>query len=458
MTAPLQRPDTAPPAVTTRRVFTIAGPAMVANLTTPFLGVVATAAVGQLGDATQLGAVAMTSVIFDCLFWLFGFLRMGTVALTAQAMGVGDATEIRAVLLRALGLALAIGLALLVLQRPLAAAVFAVLGGSDAVSDAARRYFTIRIWSAPLVLANYVLLGWLVGQARTGAALALQILINATNMAATAVLVLGLGYGIAGAAIAAVLAEGIGLVAGALVMWRGLGGRLEAYDSRLFDLTKLRRMLAVNRDIFIRTVALVTAFLFFTAQGARAGDEILAANAVLNNFMLIGSFFLDGLATAAEQLCGFSVGAGDGTGFRRAVRLVLAWSFAFGAAATLVFMVGGATLVDVITTSTPVRATARDYLMLAALAPVCGVMAYTFDGIYIGATWSRDMRNLMIASLALYLASWWPLRALDNAGLWLALLGFLAARGVLQALRYPSLVRATFGAPAGAITPASRRP
>jgi MATE family, multidrug efflux pump len=430
--------------VTTARVFTIAGPAMVANLTTPFLGVVATAAIGRLGDPTQLGAVAMASVIFDCLFWLFGFLRMGTVALTAQAMGVDDLAEMRAVLLRAVGLALVIGIALLALQRPLGAAIFAVLGGSDGVTDAARSYFTIRIWSAPLVLANYVLLGWLVGQAQTGRALALQMLINVTNMAATAALVLGLNFGVAGAAAAAVFAEAIGFGAGAAVAWRGLGGRLDVSRRTLLDLAKLGRMLAVNRDIFIRTVALITAFLFFTAQGARAGDETLAANAVLNNFMLIGSFFLDGLATAAEQLCGYSVGARDGAGFRRAVRLVLGWGFGFGAAVTVLFAATGTGLIDFITTSASVRETARTYLLLAAAAPVCGVMAYAFDGIYIGATWSRDMRNLMILSLLLYLASWWPLQGFGNAGLWIALLVFLMARGLLQALRYPSLVRTTF--------------
>ncbi len=455
MNAPPARELAVASTVTTRRVFAIAGPAMVANLTTPFLGVVATAAIGRLGDSTQLGAVAMASVIFDCLFWLFGFLRMGTVALTAQAMGVDDPAEMRAVLLRAVGLALLIGLVLLALQRPLAALVFAALGGSDAVSDAARSYFAIRIWSAPLVLANYVLLGWLVGQARTGRALALQMLINVTNMAATAALVLGLNFGVEGAAFAAVFAEAVGCCAGAVVAWRGLGGRLDSGGRALFDLAKLRRMLAVNRDIFIRTVALVTAFLFFTAQGARAGDETLAANAVLNNFMLIGAFFLDGLATAAEQLCGYSVGARDRAGFRTAVRLVLAWGFGFGVAVTLLFGATGAALVDFITTSASVRETARTYLLLAALAPACGVLAYCFDGIYIGATWSRDMRNLMIVSLALYLASWWPLQSLGNAGLWIALLVFLAARGLLQALRYPRLFRATFGND-GAVTAASR--
>lgn len=417
---------------------------MLANLTTPALGVVATAAIGQLGDPVALGAVAMGSVLFDCLFWLFGFLRMGTVALTAQAQGVGDSAAMRAVLVRALALALGLGLALIVLQRPLAAAIFAALGGSDAVGAAARGYFTIRIWSAPLTLTNYAVLGWLIGQARTGIALLLQILINTVSMILTATLVLGLGYGIGGAAIAAVAAEAIGVIAGLVMAAKSFEGGLRPAIAALHDLAPMRRMLAVNRDIFIRTVALVTAFMVFTAQGARAGDASLAANAVLNNFVLIGSFFLDGLATAAEQLCGFGVGARDDTGFRSAVRLVLAWSFVFGAATCAVFLLAGGGLIDLMTTSAMVRAAARDCLVLAALAPLCGVMAYAFDGIYVGATWSRDMRNLMIASLALYLASFWPLHAAGNVGLWTALLIFLAARGVLQALRYPALLRATF--------------
>lgn len=417
---------------------------MLANLTTPFLGVVATTAIGRLGEPYLLGGVAMASVVFDCMFWLFGFLRMGTVALTAQAQGAGDKPEMRAVLMRAVLMAALVGLVLLAVQRPLSSLIFSLLGGSEAVTGAAHSYFAIRLWSAPFVLANYVLVGWLVGQARTGIALALQIVINVVNMATTAWLVLGLQTGIAGAAIAAVVAEGLGFTVGAVVAWRMLGGRLDITRSALFDRAKLKRMLAINRDIMIRTAAMIAAFFFFTAQGARAGDNALAANAVLNNFLLIGSFFLDGLANAAEQLCGRSVGARDKAGFMQAVRLVVIWGFAFGAATTLLFAAAGGSLIDLITTSPQVREAARAFMWLAALGPVCGVMAYCFDGIYIGATWSRDMRNLMIASLVIYLASWWLLQPLGNAGLWGALLTFLLARGLLQMARYRGLLRTTF--------------
>jgi MATE family, multidrug efflux pump len=439
----MKPPEPAPArfVVTHARVFAIAAPAMVANLTTPLLGIVGTAAIGRLGEAPLLGGMAMSALVFDLIFWIFGFLRMGTVALTAQALGAGDRAEERAVFVRALIVALAIGTTLIILQGPLARIIYAAMGGSAAVTAAAQSYFFVRIWSAPFALGNYVVLGWLVGLARTGVALALQIAINVLNMAATMLLVLGLDFGITGAALAAMIAETAGF-AGGLVLIRLIGGGFMA--SGVLDRARLTRLFAINRDIMIRTAALIAAFFFFTARGARAGDTLLAANAVLHNFTLIGSFFLDGFATAAEQLCGRATGARDRAAFERAVRLILIWGFAFGAGTTALFIVAGAPLIDVMTTSKPVRVAARDFLLFAAGAPVAGVLAYAYDGIYIGATWARDMRNLMLIALAIYFAVWWVLQPLGNAGLWLALLAFLLARGVLQALRYPALVRTTF--------------
>ncbi len=425
-------------------MFAIAFPAMLANLTTPLLGIVGTAVIGRLGEAHLLGAVAMSAVVFDCIFWLFGFLRMGTVALTAQALGAGDAAEQRAVLLRALLIAAAIGLALIVLQVPLAAGIYGLMGGSAAVTEAAQVYFFVRIWSSPFALANFTMLGWLIGQARTGTALAIQVAINALNMAATSILVLHFDLGVAGAAWACVIAETFGVVLGLAVAARlARGTRTDL--AAVLDRGKLVRMLAINRDIMIRTAALIFAFAFFTAQSARAGDTVLAANAVLHNFTLIGSFFLDGFATAAEQLCGRSVGARDGRAFRRATSLILRWGFGFGAAVSAMFLVGGTLLIDLMTASPEVREAARQFMMLAAMAPVAGVLAYAYDGIFIGATWARDMRNLMLVALASYLALWWMLAPLGNAGLWLALLIFLLVRGLLQMARYPALARATFG-------------
>jgi MATE family multidrug resistance protein len=203
-------------------------------------------------------------------------------------------------------------------------------------------------------------------------------------------------------------------------------------------------MLAVNRDIMIRTAALIAAFLFFTAQGARAGDVTLAANAVLNNFLLISAFFLDGLANAAEQLCGRAYGARDKDGFSSATRRVIWWGFAFAIGVTIAFALFGPTLIDIMTASEPVRQGARDYLRFVILAPVLGVFAFAYDGVYIGATWARDMRNLMVTSLVIFLGAWLALRSFGNTGLWGALLIHYAARGGLEALRYPSLFRASF--------------
>ena len=435
----------APSRVTTAQVFAIAGPAMVANLTTPLIGIVSTTAIGRLGDATLLGGVAMASVLFDCIFWLFGFLRMSTVAFTAQSLGSGETSELRAILLRGLIVAALVGAVLIALQIPLATILLGAMGGSEGVTRAAKTYFTIRIWSAPLALGNYVVLGWLIGQARAKLALGTQITINLINVAATILLVLVFDFGIAGAAIAAVIAEAAGLLLGVLVARHLSRGQSAVSRATLFDRAKLMRMLSVNRDILIRTAALITAFLFFTAQGARAGDVTLAANAVLNNFLMISGFFLDGLANAAEQLCGRAYGARDKNAFAGAVKLVVMWGFGFALAVAACFLLFGPALIDIMTASVDVRRIARDYLPFVIFAPLLGVFAFAYDGVYIGATWARDMRNLMVLALLIFLAAWFALRSFGNAGLWAAFLVHYAARGGLEALRYPALLRKSFG-------------
>ncbi len=426
---------------------------MLANLTTPLLGVVATACIGGLGDPALLGGVAIASVVFDCLFWLFGFLRMGTVAFTAQALGARDHVEIRATLFRAIIIAAAIGLLLIAVSKPLGTVILSLMGGSEPVTAAAREYFAIRLWSAPMALGNYVLLGWFVGQARAKTALALQILINVANIAMTAWLVLVLNKGIAGAAIAAVLAETTGFIVGAALAWRLLGGVFDISTERLFDRERLLHMFAVNRDILIRTAALIAAFLFFTSQGARAGDTVLAANAVLNNFLLISAFFLDGIANAAEQICGRTYGKHDREGFLTATRLIMLWGSVFALAVSTAYFFFGSGLIAVMTPNLDIQRVANDYLVFVILAPLVGFFAFAYDGIFIGATWARDMRNLMLLSLVIFLTAWALLRPFGNAGLWSALLIHYVARGGLQALRYPALFRASFGN--GKLSPAT---
>jgi MATE family multidrug resistance protein len=432
-----------PSIVTNARVLAIAIPMTLANMTTPLLGVVGTAVIGRLGQAQLLGAVAMASVVFDFVFWMFAFLRMGTVALTAQALGRRDVAEERATLIRALLVAAATGLALIVLQVPLGAIIFRLMGASAEVTTAAQSYFAVRIWSAPFVLANLVMLGWFTGLARATTALALQVAINLINAIVTALLVLHFDFGVAGAAGGALAGEAVGTVAGLVLALRLVGVRMPHWGL-IFDRAQLMRLFLINRDILIRTAALIAAWGFFTAQGARAGDLVLAANSVLNNLLLVGAFFVEGFAAAAQQLCGRAVGARDGTAFSRAVRLSIAWGFAFGLAATLILLLLGPRLIDLMTASPDVRITARAYLAYAALGSVIGVFAFAYDGIYIGATWTREIRNLMLVALVLYLATWWLTLPLGNTGLWIAILVFFGARGALQAARYPALVRTTF--------------
>jgi MATE family multidrug resistance protein len=426
------------------RVLVLAAPMMLAHLTEPLLGLVDAAVIGRLGQVHLLGAVAVGAILFDILFWGLGALRLSTAGLTAQAHGAGEDREVGRALARALVVAVALGLLLIALQRPIMAIAFGLMEASPAVTEAARTYVSIRIWSAPFALANYAILGSLVGRARTDLGLGLQVFINLSKIALTLVTVPVLGLGIAGAALATLAAEIVGALAGLGVLARigGLPRGLAAAE--VLQPQAMRRMLLVNRDVAIRSITLLVAFAFFTAQGARAGDLTLAANAVLYNLFLFGSYFLDGFATAAEQLCGQAIGARDERGFRRVVRLALALSLGTGLAVTALVMGAGGLFIDFVSTSQEVRQAAREFLPFAALAPLVGAAAFAFDGIYVGATWTRAMRDLMLVSFALYLATFYASSGWSNAGLWAAFLAFLGVRGIGQALLYPRLAARTF--------------
>lgn len=446
---PHPRREAVPPAVavTPRRVLALALPLTLSHMTTPLLGVVGSAAVGRLGDAALLGAIALGAVVFDCLFWSFGSLRMATAGLTAQAVGAGRPADADLILARALALAGLIGLGMILAQVPIGRAAAALMGAGPGVDRALAVYFGIRVLAAPFTLANYAILGSTLGRGRSDLGLVLQVAINLVNIGLTVVLVLGLGFGIAGAALASVAAEVAGLGLGAVVLAR-LGSRLTAVPARaVADRSAMLRMLAVNRDVMIRSAALLVAFAVFAARGARSGEAVLAANAVLQNIFLVGSYFLDGFATAAEILCGQCLGARDETAFRRAVRLVLAMSVGFGAVVAVLVLLGGGALIDAVTTSAAVRDIARAFLPYAALSPLVGAAAFAFDGIYIGATWTAAMRNLMLAALAIDLAVLALAQGLGNHGLWIALLIFLGARGAGQAWLYPRLTRRAFTRP-----------
>ncbi len=427
-----------------RRILALALPMTLSHVTTPLLGLVDATVIGRLGEAHLLGAVALGAVIFDFVFWSFGSLRMATAGLTAQATGAGNRHEVDLTLARAFLVAGVTGLLLIVLQWPISALAFSMAGASQAVTDALSTYFFIRIWAAPFTLANYVILGSTLGRGRTDLGLLLQVAINVGNIVFTMALVLGFGLGIAGAAIGTALAEVLGVGLGIVVLRRLGSNPLAVTWHEVLNRAAMVQTLAMNRDIIIRNVALILAFSIFSALGARSGDVTLAANAVLYNMFLIGGYFLDGFATAAETLCGQSIGARDERSFRRAIHLSLGWSLGFGLAVSAIFLIGGGVFIDFVSTNPEVRSYARDYLVFAALTPLFGAAAFAFDGIYTGATWTRSMRDLMVIAFIAYGAVLLVAGDLGNTALWIALLIFLSARGLGQFILYPRLARKTF--------------
>lgn len=432
-----------PPPLTHRALLAIAVPIILSNVTTPLIGLVDTAVVGQLGGAHYIGAVALGATIFTFLFWAFGFLRMGTTGLAAQAEGSRTPGETATVLMRALAIAIAAGGALVLLQRPISDAAFALLDGSAPLEAEARAYFAIRIWSAPAALVNYALLGWLIGLGNARAALALQVLLNGLNAVLDAALVLGLGMGVAGVAAGTLVAEIVAALAGLWLASRHIARRGAWPDiAGAFQRAALGRALAVNGDIMIRTLALLFAFTWFMAQSAAAGDVTLAANAVLIQLVSAAAYFLDGFAFSAETLVGQAIGQGSRARFREAVWLSSLWAGVLGLALGAAILGLGAPIVDILAIDPAVRAEARVYLGWAAVFPVVSVLCYQLDGVFSGAMRTADMRNMALASLAIFLAAWWMLAPpFGNHGLWASLVILNAARGLTLLARTPALWR-----------------
>lgn len=432
--------------MTNRGVLAIAVPMTFAYLSTPLVGFVDTAVIGQIGDATLIGGIAVGAIIFDILFTTFNFLRSGTTGLVAQALGARDQTEISAILWRALGLGALIGLAVVALQSFILSPILFFMDASAEVDHAARTYYSVRVLASPFALANFAILGWLLGLGHAKISVVLQLLLNGLNIACSAYFVMVLEWGVAGVAWGSVIAEVITSLVGLMVAIKLLDGDVIPRFDQVFIKDKLIRMFSLNRDIMIRSFVLLFAFAFFTAQGAKSGDIILAANAVLMNFFFVGSYFLDGFAAAAEQLAGKAVGANYRPAFARTVKLTMIWGFGLSTIAALVLWLFGPVLIDIMTTNTQVRETARTFLFWAAISPLAGVMAFQMDGVFLGATWSKDIRNMMLASLIIYLiASWSLMPLLGNHGLWLALNIFLGMRGITLYWRYPRRADVTFG-------------
>jgi MATE family multidrug resistance protein len=429
--------------LTHRGLLRIAVPVMLSNLSTPLIGIVDTAVVGRLADAAYIGAAAIGGLIFSFVFWSFGFLRMGTTGLTAQALGRGETMEVSAALGRALLVAVAVGIGLIVLQWPIRAAAFAAVHASARVDGLARGYFDIRIWAAPATLANYALLGWFIGLGRTDIGLVLQLVLNLANMALDVLLVSGFGWNVRGVALGTTVAELFAAIVGIALAMRELRHMQAAWELRLILVpAMLRRTLAVNVDIMIRTLALIAAFFWFAAQGARQGDTVLAANSILLQFISLAAFFLDGFAFATESLVGRAIGAAHRAGLMLAVKLTTAWAAGVAVAVSLGLLVCGPWLIDHLTVNAATRGVAERYLPWAAAAPLCGVWAFQLDGIFIGATQTADMRNAMLLSLGIFLGAWWMLTGFGNDGLWAAFYVHYLARTVTLLRYFPKLVRA----------------
>ncbi|MCD2181124.1 MATE family efflux transporter [Rhizobium sp. GN54] len=428
-------------------VLRIAIPMMIAYLSTPLVSLVATGVIGQLRDEALVGGVALAAVIFDVIFVSFNFLRGATTGFTAQAIGADDRLFEQRMLLGGLVVALVSGLAILVLQGPIGTLGLALLGADGAVAEAAQVYFSWRVWSAPFVLVNFVIFGWIIGRGEALTAMLLQTLLNGLNIVLSLYWVLDLGWGLAGVAAASLVAEAVTAIVGIALVF----ARTDRHAWNRPDLAALKRMFSVNGDMMIRSLSLLIGLSFFTRQSGVLGIDILAANTILLRFYFFGVAFLDGIATAAEQMAGRAIGARYRPAFDRMLSLTTLWGFVFAGLVALAFLLSGGWVIDMIAPSPEIVALAHDYLPYVVVLPLVGLVAFQMDGIYIGATWSRQMRNLMLASLAVYFATWAVLQPLfGNTGLWLALLTFQGARSVAFRWMLPTLADRTF---AGAVRP-----
>jgi MATE family multidrug resistance protein len=426
-----------------RRVWAVAWPIMLSNVSVPLVGIVDTAVVGHLPNPTFIGAVALGAVVFSFVYWGFGFLRMGTTGLVAQDFGARDFDELRATLARALLLAGVLGLVVLILRNPASEIAFWALEGGAAVEGYAKDYYDVRVFGAPATLINYALLGFVIGVQNTRAALALMLVLNLTNVFLDVVFVMGFGWGVEGVAAASLISEYAATVFGVLLVrriLRQMGGRWQSY--RLFNRSRMKTLLGVNVNIFLRTLCLLLAFFHFTSTGARLGDVILAANAVLMHFQTFMAYSLDGFAHAAEALVGSAYGAKDRRAFTSAVRASTICAVVVAIGYCAVYGLFGSSIVALITGIADVRRTADEFLPWLVLTPIVSVWSFMLDGIFIGTTRTVAMRNAMFVSLLVFLGAVWLFLPLwGNHGLWAALIVLMMVRAVTLGFWYPRILR-----------------
>ncbi|MDB9938388.1 MATE family efflux transporter [Candidatus Thioglobus sp.] len=423
-----------------KRVLGVAIPIVLANATIPILGAVDTAVVGQLGLAVPIGAVGIGAIIITAIYWLFGFLRMGTTGLTAQAIGSGDKPETSALLVRGVIIGFTAGLILIIAQVPIFLGALQLSPASMEVESLAQKYLQIRVYSAPAAIALFGITGWLIAKEKTRAVLLLQLVLNGINIALDLVFVLKLGWGVEGVAIATLIAEWSGLIFGLWLAREGFNNGYWKNWLQIFDRVRLIQMAKVNSDIMIRSILLEISFVSFLFLGSSFDDATLAANQVLIQFLNITAYALDGFAFAAEALVGQALGAKNRPLFRRAVVMTSQWGFGSVILMALAFFVFGNSIINIMTTAQDVRIVGYEYLPWMVIAPLAGVAAWMLDGIFIGATRTADMRNMMFISFCIYLiALAILLPKYGNHGLWASLIIFSLARGITLGFKYPRL-------------------
>lgn len=431
------------------KVLRLTWPVIIANLSLPMAGAVDTAVVGHLPDPVYIGAVALGALIFSTLYWLVGFLRMGTTGFTAQSYGAGDHREIRAAFARGLGVAVGIGGLIILLQHPIGVGIFWVFEASDNVEALAFEYYGIRVWGAMFAMLNLVVIGLLFGLQRMRTALVLQLLLNGMNIVLDLVFVLGFGWAVAGVAFATVISEVVTAVVGLLICLRIIGFTVSSLSlPEILQKENLMRLAHVNVNIFIRSLCLEFVVIYFMWVSAKQGDVVLAANAILMHLIHFLAFGLDGFAHAAEALAGNAYGASDRARLNRTVAVTLFWSCVVAVCFCLAYLLLGDLIIGLMTSIDSVRMTADKYLIWLILAPFFCVWPFLYDGVYIGLTRTAEMRNCLIISMALFFAVAYPgAMLIGNHGLWLGIMVFMLARGALLMAWYPK-IQAQVGEPA----------
>lgn len=422
-----------------RRILNIAIPSIVSNITVPLLGLVDMAISGHMGDAVYIGAVAVGSMIFNVIYWLFGFLRMGTSGMTSQSLGRRDLDGVAMLLTRSMGVALLIGLTIVVFQYPIGRVALMLTGATVDISSEAWVYFRICVWGAPAMLCLYGLTGWYIGMQNTRLPMFISILQNVVNIAASFTFVYVMGMKVEGVALGTLVAQYAGLVV-SLLLWtytygNRLFGRICWRD--VFEHSELSRFFTVNRDIFLRTLFMVAVNFYFLSAGASQGAVVLAVNTLLMQLFTLFSYVMDGFAYAGEALCGRLYGAGNSEGFARMVRRLFMWGLGLSVVYTLVYALGGRPFLMLLTDNASVIDASASYVPWAVFIPLCGMAAFIWDGVFIGITATRGMLLSSAIASVLFFVVYLVLRPmLHNHALWIAFLTYLAMRGVVQTVLY----------------------